>query len=194
MKLESLVKLYLHEPPTPTNRALPRFELMILQILSMCLRASSNMTSPIFFDGKASLYLAILSFAIFLTASTDGQASYTNGISLTSSSYASYSSLLWKSQNSKSVSTYSLVTSKASFNFSTVTLSRKSQKTFLSGLLSSLSSNTRSHSCLHKATRNTSDFILPGEFDAFWITLNFKFWATPQMPWNTLDSSLMLNI
>ena len=160
----------------------------------MCLSASSNMTNPIFFDGNASLYFAIFSFTIFLTESIDGQASYTNGASLTSSPYASYSSLLWKSQKSKSVRTSSSVASSVSLNFSIVTLSRKSWKTFLSLLFNNLSSNTRSHSCLHNAIRNKSDFIFPGAFDAFWITLNSKFCATFQIPWNTLDNSRILKI
>ena len=126
----------------------------------MCLSASSNITNP-FSDWNASFYFTIFSLTIFLTQSIDEQDSYTNGDSLTNSPYASYSSLLWKSQKSKSVRTLSSVKLSVSLNFSIVTLSKKSWKTFLSLLFNNLSSKTRSHSCLtmQEGINQTSFFL-----------------------------------
>ena len=47
MKDDNLDKDYLPEPPTPTNKACPDGGKIILQILHICFKASSNNTKPI---------------------------------------------------------------------------------------------------------------------------------------------------
>ena len=54
MKAASLVKLYLPDPPTPTNKACPEGGNTILVILQICFMASSNKTNPM--TGLLSLY------------------------------------------------------------------------------------------------------------------------------------------
>lgn len=46
MKAESFERDYFPDPPTPTNKACPEGGNTILQILPICLRASSKRTNP----------------------------------------------------------------------------------------------------------------------------------------------------
>lgn len=65
MKDDNLVKDYLPEPPTPTNKALPPGMSNILEILEICSIAALNNTK--FMLALSSLYSSNFSSKIYLT-------------------------------------------------------------------------------------------------------------------------------